>query len=103
MDDGVDPVVPVVDAGERLEHLALVGEVELDERPAGEARVRHAVQTDHLVAVLLQVAHDMPAQLPAAPGHGDGGHASSEVSGRPLLRPTPAYHPDGAGSLPPHV
>ena len=67
MHDGVDAVVPVVDAGERLEHLAVVGEVDPDGRRGGGVGVGHPVQRDDVVAVLGQVPTTWRPSFPLLP------------------------------------
>ena len=57
-------------AAERLERLAVVGEVGGQERRGVLVR-RDAVDVEHVVAVLAQVAHDGAAGLAAASGDGD--------------------------------
>jgi hypothetical protein len=90
---GVDPVVHVVDVGERLGHLPEVGEVDPDEgrwvRQGGRGRIGDAVQRDHPVPVLREVRDDVAAELAAASGDGEGRHA-------PILsRPRPSRRPSG--------
>jgi hypothetical protein len=82
--DCVHTVVPVVDGGERLDDLAVVGEVDAHRDVGHRVRVGHAVERDRAVAVLVQVAHDVTAQLAAAAGdrNGDHGISDSRVSGR---------------------
>jgi hypothetical protein len=74
VDDGVDPLDPVVDHRERLDGLAEVGEVDATEGAEGLGR-RHEVGVGHLVAVGQQVFDAGAAGLAAAAGDDHAGHA----------------------------
>jgi hypothetical protein len=83
--DRVHAVVPLVDVRERLEDLAVVGEL----HPNGGVRdgvpVGHPVERHDAVSVLVQVPHDVPAELPAAAGDGDGRHSFLQTSEDAIL------------------
>jgi len=77
----VHPVVALVDPGERLSYLAVVGQLNPNAGVGLPCRVRDPVERDDPVTVLVQFAHDVRAQLPAAARDRDGHHRA------PPLRP----------------
>ncbi len=86
MHHGVDPaLVAIAEAGESVDHLPVVGEVDLEE--AGSAGARH-VHPEDLVTGGPQLAEDHRAELagragqsdahrPSLPCRGDAGRAAS--------------------------
>jgi hypothetical protein len=64
----VDPVVPVVDPGDRLVRLTEVGQVQSRRHHIGPCRWS-LVEGHHIPAVIRQVIDHRPAELPATPGH----------------------------------
>jgi hypothetical protein len=70
--DRLDAVMAVVDPRDRVDHLPVVGEVDLDDRtPFAEA-----IEVHNLVALFTKGADDGTAELARASGDGDA-HATS--------------------------
>ena len=74
MHERVHPVVALVDPGESFAYLAVVGQLHPNAGVGRAGRIRDPVERDDPVTVLMQLAHDVPAQLPAAARDRDGHH-----------------------------
>jgi hypothetical protein len=65
MHERVDPVVPIVNPGQRLVRLAEIGQVDPRRDDSGPGR-GGLIESHDLPALVVQVVDDRPAELPTA-------------------------------------
>lgn len=76
MHERVDAPIAIVDRGQSLNGLPVVGEVDPHEVTALRCRV-HAIEGDDIPPVFQQVGNTRPTKLSAAPGYRDLCHCST--------------------------